>query len=155
MRVDGMARRRKGGPAGTFLALALLAGCSTTETPTDQQPVACPDTLAFVKPHLVTPYDQLATFIGPDELEATFNRPVEEMIANSGGIDPAILAGQGYVKEYQDILAHEQQTREEYRGLGKDDAWIDLYLSSVADGVTINQGFVDAVTCRKNQLQQS
>ncbi len=155
MQVDGMARRRKGGPAGAFLALALLAGCSTTETPTDQQPVACPDTLAFVKPHLVTPYDQLATFIGPDELEATFNRPVEEMIANSGGIDPAILAGQGYVKEYQDILAHEQQTREEYRGLGKDDAWIDLYLSSVADGVTINQGFVDAVTCRKNQLQQS
>lgn len=136
-----------------LLALGLLAGCATTDTP--EQPVACPDTLAFVKPYLVTPYDQLAGFIGPQELEATFNRPVEEMIANSGGIDPAILAGQGYVKEYQDILAHEQETRGEYRQLGKDDAWIDLYLSSVADGVTINQGFVEAVMCRKQQLQQS
>jgi hypothetical protein len=136
--------------AGALFGLALLAGCATTEAP----PAACPATLAFVKPKLVTPYDRLASFIGPDELERTFTQPIDEMIANSGGIVPAILSGESTVKDYQDILAHEPETRDEYRQLGKDEAWIDLYLSSVADGVTINQGFVDAVKCRQRQQPQ-
>ena len=137
--------------AGALVGLALLAGCATTEAP----PASCPATLAFVKPNLVTPYDRLASFIGPDELEHTFSQPIDEMIANSGGIVPAILSGESTVKDYQDILAHEQETRDEYRQLGKDEAWIDLYLSSVADGVTINQGFVDAVKCRQRQQPQT
>lgn len=137
--------------SGALLALALLAGCATAEPP----PESCPATLAFVKPKLITPYDQLARFIGPAELEHTFTQPIDEMIANSGGIVPAILSGESTVKDYQDILAHEPETREEYRQLGKDEAWIDLYLSSVADGVTINQGFVDAVECRQRQQPQN
>lgn len=136
--------------AGALLAFALLAGCATAEAP----PETCPATLAFVKPKLVTPYHLLEGFIGPEELEHTFTQPIDEMIANSGGIVPAILSGERTVKDYQDILAHEPETREEYRQLGKDDVWIDLYLSSVADGVTINQGFVDAVKCRQRQQPQ-
>lgn len=143
---DGIAPRR----AGALLAVLLLAACATAEPP----PESCPATLAFVKPQLITPYDRLAGFIGPAELEHTFAQPIDEMIANSGGIVPAILSGESTVKDYQDILAHEPETREEYRQLGKDEAWIDLYLSSVADGVTINQGFVDAVKCRQRQQPQ-
>jgi hypothetical protein len=146
-RTIGGSRLRR---AGALFGLALLAGCATTETP----PESCPATLAFVKPNLITPYDQLASFIGPDELEHTFTQPIDEMIANSGGIVPAILSGESTVKDYQDILAHEQETRDEYRQLGKDEAWIDLYLNSVRDGVTINQGFVDAVKCRQRQQPQ-
>ena len=131
----------------------VLAGCATTAPP--PAPETCPATLAFVKPQLVTPYDQLAGFIGPDELERTFTRPVDEMIANSGGIVPAILAGERIVKEHQDILAHEAEERAYYRGLGQDEAWIDLYISSVRDGVTINQGFVDAAKCRQRQQPQT
>jgi hypothetical protein len=145
---------RPAAAAARLAALAglLLAGCATTAPP--PAPESCPATLAFVKPQLVTPYDQLASFIGPAELEHTFAQPVDEMIANSGGLVPAILSGERTVKEYQGILAHEAETRAEYRSLGKDDAWIDLYLSSVADGVTINQGFVDAVKCRQRQQPQ-
>jgi hypothetical protein len=144
---------RPAAAAARLAALAglLLAGCATSAPPA---PESCPATLAFVKPRLVTPYDQLASFIGPAELEHTFTQPVDEMIANSGGLVPAILSGERTVKEYQGILAHEAETRAEYRSLGKDDAWIDLYLSSVADGVTINQGFVDAVKCRQRQQPQ-
>jgi len=131
----------------------LLAACATTAPP--PAPETCPATLAFVKPQLVTPYDQLAAFIGPEELERTFTRPVDDMIANSGGIVPAILSGERTVKEYQDVLAHEDEERANYRGLGKDEAWIDIYISSVRDGITINQGFVDAARCRQRQQPQT
>lgn len=136
-----------------LLALA-LAGCAALvpgETP--PQPAACPENLSGVRDRLVTPYDQLAGFIGPDELESTLTKPIDAMIERGGGFEPSIASGENYVKEYRDILDHEADTRAEYRAMGKDDAWIDLYLSAVEDGITINQAFVDAVRCKQAAVQ--
>jgi hypothetical protein len=130
------------------LMLVLLAACSTTG-PAPAPPPSCPENLSAAKARLITPYDELASFIGPDELEATFTKPVDEMIARGGGFEPSIASGEKYVEEYNAILADEKGTRDEYHALGKDDAWIDLYLSSVRDGVTINQAFVDAARCKQ------
>jgi hypothetical protein len=106
-----------------------------------------------VKSKLVTPYDKLASFIGPDELEATLSKPVDEMIARGGGFAPSIASGEEYVKEYRTILADEEGTRNEYRAMGQTEEWIDLYLSSVRDGITINQAFVDAARCKQAMAQ--
>jgi len=136
------------------LLLALLAACSTTgPAPAPAVPASCPENLSAVKSKLVTPYDKLASFIGPDELEATLNKPVDEMIERGGGFAPSIASGEKYVQEYNDILADEKGTRDEYRAMGETDEWIDLYLSSVRDGVTINQAFVDAVRCKQAMAQ--
>jgi hypothetical protein len=153
------------------IMLALLAACSTstggmpapagpataslpaTPTPAPAVPTHCPENLSAVKDKLVTPYDQLAAFIGPDQLEATLTKPVDVMIERGGGFQPSIASGEKYVKEYNTILADEKGTRDEYHALGKDDAWIDLYLNSVRDGVTINQAFVDAVRCKQAMAQ--
>jgi hypothetical protein len=140
------------------IMLALLAACSTTEPETTAMtvppaPKSCPENLAFVKSELVTPYDQLAGFIGPDELEATFSKPVDAMIERGGGFEPSIASGEKTIAEYNAILADEKGTRDDYHAMGKDDAWIDLYLSSVRDGVTINQAFVDAARCKQALAQ--
>jgi hypothetical protein len=140
------------------IMLALLAACSTTEPETTAMtappaPQRCPENLAFVKSKLVTPYDQLAGFIGPDELDATFSKPIDAMIERGGGYEPSIASGETTIAEYNDILADEKATRDEYHAMGKDDAWIDLYLSSVRDGVTINQAFVDAARCKQALAQ--
>jgi hypothetical protein len=138
------------------LLLALLAACSTagpTPAPAPAVPASCPENLSAVKSKLVTPYDELAKFIGPDELDATLTKPVDEMIERGGGFAPSIASGEQYVKEYNAILADEQGTRNEYRAMGQTEAWIDLYLSSVRDGVTINQAFVDAVRCKQAMAQ--
>jgi hypothetical protein len=140
------------------LLLALLAACSTAgpspaPAPTPAVPTSCPENLSAVKSKLVTPYDKLASFIGPDELEATLTKPVDEMIARGGGFAPSIASGEEYVKEYNAILADEKRTRDEYRAMGQTEEWIDLYLSSVRDGVTINQAFVDAVRCKQAMAQ--
>jgi len=147
--------------AAPFLLL-VVAACATSEpapapapapAPTLPPPQSCPENLSAAKAKLVTPYDQLAAFIGPEHLERTFTKPVDEMIAAGGGFEHSIAAGERYVQEYNNILANEQATRDEYHAMGKDDAWIDLYLSSVRDGVTINQTFVDAARCKQAQAQ--
>jgi hypothetical protein len=151
---------RKPVPVGLRLAAlllsAFLAACATSEpapAPTPPPPQSCPQNLSAAKAKLVTPYDQLAAFIGPEHLERTFTKPVDDMIAAGGGFDHSIAAGERYVQEYKNILANEQATRDEYHSMGKDDAWIDLYLSSVRDGITINQAFVDAARCKQAQAQ--
>jgi hypothetical protein len=135
--------------AASFLGLMLGACAALEPGGGPAPPAACPENLSGVRDRLVTPYDQLASFIGPDELESTLTKPIDEMIERGGGFAPSIASGESYVKEYRDILDHEADTRAEYRALGKDDAWIDLYLSSVRDGITINQAFVDAVRCKQ------
>jgi hypothetical protein len=150
----------RAGRMGTRLAglllLALLAACTTAgpaPVPPPAPPQSCPENLSAVKAKLVTPYDQLAGFIGPEELENTLTKPIDEMIAHGGGFEPSIASGEKYVQEYNTILADEGGTRAEYKAMGKDDAWIDLYLSSVRDGITINQSFVDAVRCKQALAQ--
>ena len=136
------------------LMLALLAACSTTgPAPAPAVPTSCPENLSAVKAKLVTPYDELASFIGPDELEATLTKPVDEMIERGGGFAPSIASGEKYVQEYNAILADEKGTRAEYRAMGETDEWIDLYLNSVRDGITINRAFVDAVRCKQAMAQ--
>ena len=151
---------RKPVPVGLRLTAlflsAFLAACATSEpapAPTPPPPQRCPENLSAAKAKLVTPYDQLAAFIGSEHLERTFTKPVDDMIAAGGGFDHSIAAGERYVQEYKNILANEQATRDEYHSMGKDDAWIDLYLSSVRDGITINQAFVDAARCKQAQAQ--
>ncbi|MFZ5789303.1 MAG: hypothetical protein ACOY3L_01255 [Pseudomonadota bacterium] len=139
--------------AAPLLALALGACAALGPEGPSTPPAACPENLSGVRDRLVTPYDQLASFIGPDELESTLTKPIDAMIERGGGFAPSIASGENYVKEYRDILDHEADTRAEYRALGKDDAWIDLYLSSVRDGITINQAFVDAVRCKQAAAQ--
>jgi len=120
---------------------------------------ACPVTLAFVKERLVTPYPKLEEFIGKDALDETFNKPIDQMIAEGGGIEASIEGGERHVKEDQVILQGQDQVRADYRKAGMTDEWIDTYLTSVQDGVTINQAFVDSVKCRqarqKEQTQAS
>lgn len=143
---------RSGARQGLVLAFAGLASACALIAPA---PKECPYNLEHVRPLLVTPYDQLAAFIGPDELEATLTKPLDESIDYGGGLEPAIRSSDNYVAEYRYILDHEEETRAEYRALGKDEAWIDLYLSSVRDGITINQAFGDAARCRKENLENS
>jgi hypothetical protein len=140
-----------------LLLLALLAGCTESETRTAPSagvppPAACPATLAYVKDRLATPYPELEQFIGKEALDDTFTKPIDQMIAAGGGIDASIAGGEEHVQEYENILENEKAVRAEYKKDGMSDSWIDTYFLSVLDGVTLNQAFVDAVKCRKAKL---
>jgi hypothetical protein len=142
-----------------LLLLAMLAGCTeeaSTSAPATATPVpaACPQTLAYVKDRLATPYPELEKFIGKEALDATFTKPIDQMIAAGGGIDASIAGGEEHVQEYENILKNEKAVRAEYEKDGMSDSWIDTYFLSVLDGVTLNQAFVDAVKCRKAGLQE-
>jgi hypothetical protein len=154
----------------TLLLLALLAGCAgsgaapssespaETATTPDQgaaAPAACPETLAYIKDKLVTPYPELETFIGKAAADATFSKPIDQMITESGGIEASIVGGEHHVKEYEDELKDVDARRAELKQDGMSDDWIDTYFLTVKDGITINQAFVDSVKCRQARLQQS
>jgi hypothetical protein len=145
-----------------LLLLAALAGCadsggdsvataSVGAPAAPPAPVTCPVNLSFVKSELVTPYPKLEEFIGKDALDATFSKSIDQMIADSGGVDPAIAGGEHYVQLYQEVLKNEPEMRENFKKNGQDQEWIDTYFLSNKDGLTINQAFVDAVKCRAAQ----
>ena len=144
-----------------LLALVLLAGCAESgddststaslDSTTPAAPVTCPANLSFVKSKLVTPYPKLEAFIGKDALDTTFSQSVDEMIQASGGIDPAIAGGERYVQQYEEVLKNEAEMRVQFKKNGMDQDWIDTYFLSNQDGLTINQAFVDAVKCRRDQ----
>ena len=138
---------RRAAAAMAFAAGLALAGCAAPQAVAP----SCPATLDFVKPTLVTPMPDLEEFIGKAELDETFNKPVDEMIDKSGGIERSLAGVQRTIDEYKRILADSAQVRRDYHAAGETDHWIDTYLSSVQDGVTINQGFYDAVQCRRRQ----
>ncbi len=129
-------------PAGTKMA-------SSLPQPKPAHRWLCPATLAFVRDDLVTPPGKWDSFLGEGVMEKTLNQPIDQMIKDGGGYEPSVASGRKYVAYYEDILAHPDKVREEYRGYGKSDDWIDIYLLTVRDGVTINQAFVDAVECRR------
>src|SRR4051812_20613 len=95
---------------GALLLLAALAGCadgggdSVATAVEPPAPVSCPVNLSFVKSELVTPYPKLEEFIGKDALDATFSKSIDQMIADSGGVDSAIAGGEHYVQLYQEVL---------------------------------------------------
>ncbi|HEY8016154.1 MAG TPA: hypothetical protein VIE35_09995 [Dongiaceae bacterium] len=148
-----------------LLLLAALAGCAdsggggvatSTEPPAAAPaPVTCPVDLSFVKSELVTPYPKLEEFIGKDALDATFSKSIDQMIADSGGVDSAIAGGEHYVQLYQEVLKNEAVMRDNFKKNGQDEEWIDTYFLSNKDGLTINQAFVDAVKCRAAQKPAS
>ena len=117
-------------------------------------PKECPKDLSFVTAQLVTPYPKLEAFIGKQALEATLHKPIDESIVRGGGIDRSIQVGEGQIKEYQNILDNAAQVRAEDEKAGMSDEWIDTYLSSVKDGITINQAFVDAAKCRQARQEE-
>jgi ABC-type glycerol-3-phosphate transport system substrate-binding protein len=149
--------RPRAGAAWLLAAGLALAGCATPPAaePELQPPAAaateCPATLAYVRPKLVTPPADLEAFIGKDELAETFNQPVDEMIAKGGGIERSLVGAQRNLDEYKKIVAASDQVRHDYHAAGETDQWIETYLSSVKDGITINQGFVDATLCRQRR----
>ena len=130
-----------------FAAGLALSGCAAPQAVAP----SCPATLAYVKPNLVTPMPDLEEFIGKAELDETFNKPVDEMIDKSGGIERSLAGARRTIDDYKRILADSAQVRRDYHAAGETDHWIDTYLSSVQDGVTINQAFFDAVQCRQRQ----
>ena len=148
-----------------LLLLAILAGCADSggdsvatavEPPAAAPaPVTCPVDLSYDKSELVTPYPKLEEFIGKDALDATFSKPVDEMIKEGGGIDPSIAGGEQHVAQYQEVLKNEAVMRENFKKNGMDQQWIDTYFLSNKDGLTINQAFVDAVKCRAAQKPAS
>ncbi|HXQ42086.1 MAG TPA: hypothetical protein VN821_12520 [Candidatus Udaeobacter sp.] len=137
------------------LALMALGACADTAgtAPAASVPASCPATLAYVKDKLVTPYPELEAFIGKDALDATLSEPIDDMIARGGGIDASIQGGQNHVEEYQNTLKNKAALTAELRNDKMTDQWIDTYFLSVQDGITINQGFVDAVKCRQIRAQ--
>ena len=154
----GLSLARRLSAPGLCLGLAslLLASCADTgasNPPAAAVPESCPETLAFVKDRLVTPYPQLEAFMTKEVLDNTFSEPIDQMIARGGGIEASIQGGENHVEENQNILKNKDAVRTEYRKAGMTDQWIDTYLLSVQDGVTINQGFVDAVKCRQARAQ--
>jgi hypothetical protein len=152
-----MSRHEKPTLAALLILLAGLSGCADTgggsasTASVEPAPAPCPANLSFVKDRLVTPYPQLEEFIGKDALDATFSKSIDQMITDSGGIDPAIAGGEHYVQLYQEVLKNEAEMRENFKKDGKDQEWIDTYFLSNKDGLTINQAFVDAVKCRAAQ----
>ena len=152
-----MSRYEKPRLAALLILLAGLSGCADTgggsasTASVEPAPAPCPANLSFVKDKLVTPYPQLEEFIGKDALDATFSKSIDQMITDSGGIDPAIAGGEHYVQLYQEVLKNEAEMRENFKKDGKDQEWIDTYFLSNKDGLTINKAFVDAVKCRAAQ----
>ena len=167
----GMGRGTRAAAAWAIVAGLALAGCATPEASAPETPAPaatapstpppasfgadCPATLAFVKPQLVTPPADLEEFIGKAELAETFNQPIDQMIAKDGGIDRSLAGAERTVAEYKKILADSDQVRRDYHAAGQTDHWIDTYLLSVQDGVTINQGFLDATRCRQRKAAAS
>lgn len=149
----GLARLAR--PLALGLALMALGACADTAgtAPAASVPESCPATLAYVKDKLVTPYPELEAFIGKDALDATLSEPIDDMIARGGGIDASIRGGQNHVEEYQNTLKNKAALTAELRNDKMTDQWIDTYFLSVQDGITINQGFVDAVKCRQIRAQ--
>jgi hypothetical protein len=140
------------------LCLLLLAACTTTDeapAPTPAPPQECPEDLAYLQPSLVTPYDKLDSFMGPGVLESTLHKPIDESVEHGGGIDRSIQSVSEQVQELKNELTNADQIRADDKKAGQSDEWIDTYLSAVKDGVTLNQGFLDAVTCRKARLEQT
>ncbi len=137
------------------LALMALGACADTggTAPAASVPESCPATLAYVKDKLVTPYADLEAFIGKDALDATLSEPIDDMIARGGGLDASLQGGQNHVEEYQNTLKNKAALTAELRNDKMTDQWIDTYFLSVQDGITINQGFVDAVKCRQLRAQ--
>jgi hypothetical protein len=147
-------RERVGVRVGILLALCLLALSACAETTTaPSQPAECPKDLSFVKPQLVTPYDELDAYMGPGVLESTLHKPIDDSIAHGGGIERSIKFVGEQVQELKNELANADQIRAQDKQAGMTDKSIDLYLSSVQDGITINQAFLDAVKCRRAQRQ--
>ena len=140
------------------LCLFLLAACTTTgeaPAPIPAPPQECPKDLAYLQPSLVTPYDKLDAFMGPGVLESTLHKPIDDSIEHGGGIDRSIQSVSEQVQELKNELANADQIRAADKKAGQSDEWIDMYLSAIKDGVTINQGFLDAVKCRKARLEQT
>jgi hypothetical protein len=132
------------------LPAALLMAACASQAPA---PPSCPKDLSFVKDKLVTPYAELEAFIGKQALDATLHKPVDEMIKRGGGIEASITGAEAQIEGDQDIVDHPDEQRAEFRKEGMTDKWIDTYLLSVRDGITINRAFLDAVKCRQAAAQ--
>jgi len=137
------------------LGLLLLSACAETPEAPPPPPQECAKDLSYLQPQLVTPYDKLDSFMGPGVLESTLHKPIDDSIEHGGGIDRSIQFVGEQVQELKNELANADQIRADDKKAGMTDEWIDTYLSAVRDGVTLNQGFLDQVKCRKARLAQS
>lgn len=136
------------------LGLLLLSACTTTQEAPPAPPQECAKDLSYLQPQLITPYDKLDAFMGPGVLESTLHKPIDESIEHGGGIDRSIQFVGEQVQELKNELSNADQIRADDKKAGMSDEWIDTYLSAVSDGVTLNQGFLDQLKCRKALQEQ-
>jgi hypothetical protein len=152
----GLGDSSPGARVGILLSFSLLVLSACADmTGAPSPPKDCPKDLSFVTPQLVTPYPQLEAFIGKEALDATLHKSIDESIVTGGGIERSIQVTQEQIQEYKNMLANADQVRAENKKAGMSDQWIDTYLSSVKDGITINQAFVDAAKCRQQEQTES
>ena len=143
------------------LGLLLLSACTAAQEapPAPAAPPALPQEcardLSYLQPQLITPYDKLDAFMGPGVLESTLHKPIDESVEHGGGIDRSIQFVGEQVQELKNELANADQIRADDKKAGMTDEWLDAYLSAVRDGVTLNQGFLDQVKCRKARMAGS
>jgi hypothetical protein len=128
-------------------ALLLLAACAAKTEPPPAP--ACPETLAYLKPKLVTPWPELEEFMGKGAMDRQLNKPIDEMIADGGGVEASLRSVQQTVAELKETLADRDAFRADGLAAGRSEHQIEVDYMIEQDGLTLNEGFIDAVLCRQ------
>jgi hypothetical protein len=143
-------RARTGRFAGAA-ALLLLGACAAK--PEAPPAPACPATLAYLKPKLVTPWPDLEEFMGKGAMERQLDKPIDEMIADGGGAEASLRSVRQTVADLKETLANKEAFYADGLAAGRSQHQIEVDYMIEQDGLTLNQGFIDAVLCRQAQGQ--
>jgi hypothetical protein len=133
------------------LALLLLAACAAK--PEAPPAAACPQTLAYLKPKLVTPWPDLEEFMGKGAMERQLSKPIDEMIAEGGGAEASLRSVRQTVADFKQLLSDRDAFFADGRAAGHSEHQIEVDWMIEQDGLTLNQGFIDAVLCRQENGQ--
>jgi hypothetical protein len=133
-------------------ALLLLLGACAAKPEAPPAP-ACPATLAYLKPKLVTPWPDLEEFMGKGAMERQLDKPIDEMIADGGGVEASLRSVRQTVADLQETLANKEAFYADGLAAGRSQHQIEVDYMIEQDGLTLNQGFIDAVLCRQAQGQ--
>jgi hypothetical protein len=133
------------GAAGA--ALLLLAACAGK--PEAPPAAACPETLAYLKPRLVTPWPDLEEFMGEGAMERQLDKPIDQMIAEGGGAEASLRSVRQTVADLKQLLSERDAFFADGRAAGHSEHQIEVDWMIEQDGLTLNEGFIDAVLCRQ------
>ena len=148
-------RRRDGRwvarPAAALALLLLVTACAGK--PEAPPAAACPQTLAYLKPKLVTPWPDLEEFMGKGAMERQLSKPIDEMIVEGGGAEASVRSVRQTVADFKQLLADRDAFFAEGRAAGHSEHQIEVDWMIEQDGLTLNEGFLDAVLCRQEHGQ--